>query len=169
MHFQIGAHPAFYFPAFDMKSNERGYLGFDRTEDLKYILISEKGCADPEHEYPLRLTDGLLPLDTHTFDRDALILENNQVEKVTLYNKEKQPYLSLRFTTPVDFGHRLPRMPRSFVSNRGTDVVTVLIMTENIKIKIGCSIYNLPPCSKEDMLSKLKNSQNIAFAHSYPS
>lgn len=101
LHFQIGAHPAFYFPAFDMKSNERGYLGFDRTEDLKYILISEKGCADPEHEYPLRLTDGLLPLDTHTFDRDALILENNQVEKVTLYNKEKQPYLSLRFTTPV--------------------------------------------------------------------
>lgn len=76
LHFQIGAHPAFYFPAFDMKSNERGYLGFDRTEDLKYILISEKGCADPEHEYPLRLTDGLLPLDTHTFDRDALILEN---------------------------------------------------------------------------------------------
>ena len=40
-------------------------------------------------------------MDTHTFDRDALILENNQVEKVTLYNKEKQPYLSLRFTTPV--------------------------------------------------------------------
>lgn len=27
LHFQIGAHPAFYFPAFDMKSNERGILG----------------------------------------------------------------------------------------------------------------------------------------------
>lgn len=101
MYFQIGAHPAFYFPSFDAESDERGYFGFDRTERLKYILITEKGCADPEHAYPLELTDGLLPLDTHTFDKDALILENSQVKKVTLYNKEKQPYLSLQFTTPV--------------------------------------------------------------------
>lgn len=101
MYFQIGAHPAFYYPAFDAASDERGYFGFDRTEELKYILITEKGCADPEHAYPLELTDGLLPLDTHTFDKDALILENSQVKKVTLYNKEKQPYLSLHFTAPV--------------------------------------------------------------------
>lgn len=101
MYFQIGAHPAFYFPSFDAESDERGYFGFDRTEGLKYILITEKGCADPEHAYPLELTDGLLPLDTHTFDKDALILENSQMKKVTLYNKEKQPYLSLHFTAPV--------------------------------------------------------------------
>lgn len=101
MYFQIGAHPAFYFPSFDAESDERGYFGFDRTEGLKYILITEKGCADPEHAYPLELTDGLLPLYTHTFDKDALILENSQMKKVTLYNKEKQPYLSLHFTAPV--------------------------------------------------------------------
>lgn len=101
MYFQIGAHPAFDYPAFDAESKERGYFGFDQAEGLKYILITEKGCADPEHSYPLELTDGLLPLDTHTFDKDALILENSQVKKVTLYNKEKQPYLSLQFTTPV--------------------------------------------------------------------
>lgn len=101
MYFQIGAHPAFYFPSFDAESDERGYFGFDRTERLKYILITEKGCADPEHAYPLELTDGLLPLDTHTFDKDALILENSQVKKVTLYNKVMQPYLSLHFTAPV--------------------------------------------------------------------
>lgn len=34
-----------------------------------------KGCADPDTKYPLKLTDGLLPLDIHTFDKDALILE----------------------------------------------------------------------------------------------
>ena len=68
---------------------------------LKYILISEKGCADPSTEYSLELTDGLLPLDTHTFDKDALILENEQVRKVSLYNKEKQAYLSLHFNAPV--------------------------------------------------------------------
>ena len=101
MYFQIGAHPAFYWPEFDASNSERGFFRFDKENGLKYILISEKGCADPSTEYSLELTDGLLPLDTHTFDKDALILENEQVRKVTLYNKEKQAYLSLHFNAPV--------------------------------------------------------------------
>ena len=101
MYFQIGAHPAFYWPEFDASNSERGFFGFDKENGLKYILISEKGCADPSTEYSLELTDGLLPLDTHTFDKDALILENEQVRKVSLYNKEKQAYLSLHFNAPV--------------------------------------------------------------------
>lgn len=101
MYFQIGAHPAFYWPEFDANSLERGFFGFDRKDGLKYILISEKGCADPSVEYSLELADGLLPLDTHTFDKDALILENGQVRKVTLFNKEKRAYLSLHFNAPV--------------------------------------------------------------------
>ena len=101
MYFQIGAHPAFYWPEFDASNFERGFFRFDKENGLKYILISEKGCADPSTEYSLELTDGLLPLDTHTFDKDALILENEQVRKVTLYNKEKLAYLSLHFNAPV--------------------------------------------------------------------
>ena len=101
MYFQIGAHPAFYWPEFDASNSERGFFRFDKENGLKYILISEKGCADPSTEYSLELTDGLLPLDTHTFDKDALILENEQVRKVTLYNKEKLAYLSLHFNAPV--------------------------------------------------------------------
>lgn len=101
MHFQIGAHPAFYFPGYDAETTERGYFGFGETKDLRYILISEKGCADPDKEYPLALADGLLPLDVHTFDKDALILEGGQVEQVVLYNKEKKPVLSLSSDAPV--------------------------------------------------------------------
>ena len=101
MYFQIGAHPAFYWPEFDASNSERGFFRFDKENGLKYILISEKGCADPSTEYSLELTNGLLPLDTHTFDKDALILENEQVRKVSLYNKEKQAYLSLHFNAPV--------------------------------------------------------------------
>lgn len=101
MYFQIGAHPAFYYPDFNAATDERGFFGFDKTEGLSSILISEKGCANPDTSYPLQLTDDLLPLDIHTFDRDALILENSQVRKVILYNKEKQPYLSLHFDAPV--------------------------------------------------------------------
>lgn len=101
LHFQIGAHPAFYFPDYDEKTTARGYFGFDRSEGLNHILIAEKGCADAGTIYPLPLTDGLLPLDTHTFDRDALILENSQVGEVTLYNMEKKPCLSLYFDAPL--------------------------------------------------------------------
>ena len=82
MYFQIGAHPAFYWPEFDASNSERGFFGFDKENGLKYILISEKGCADPSTEYSLELTDGLLPLDTHTFDKDALILEMNRSVKL---------------------------------------------------------------------------------------
>lgn len=107
MYFQIGAHPAFFWPDFDAATSDRGFFrfdnkdGFEDKDGLKYILISEKGCADPSTEYSLEMTDGLLPLDTHTFDKDALILENEQVRKVTLYNKEKRAYLSLYFNAPV--------------------------------------------------------------------
>lgn len=101
LYFQIGAHPAFYYPDYDAETAERGYFGFDKADGLRNILISEKGCADVVHDYPLELTDGLLPLDIHTFDKDALILENSQVKEVTLYNKDKKPYLSLYFDAPV--------------------------------------------------------------------
>lgn len=101
MYFQIGAHPAFYYPDFDPATEERGFFGFDKMSGLNCTLISEKGCADPLTKYPLELTDGLFPLNIHSFDKDALIIENGQVRKVTLYNKAKQPYLSLHFMAPV--------------------------------------------------------------------
>ena len=101
LYFQIGAHPAFYYPGYDAETAERGYFGFDKADGLRNILISEKGCADVAHDYPVEVTDGLLPLDIHSFDKDALILENSQVKEVTLYNKDKKPYLSLYFDAPV--------------------------------------------------------------------
>lgn len=100
MHFQIGAHPAFNYPDFRPETKERGYFGFDCPTPT-YLLISERGCADVHTSYPLKLTDGLLPIDIHTFDQDALILENSQLHHVTLYNKEKYPHLTLHFTAPV--------------------------------------------------------------------
>lgn len=101
MWFQIGAHPAFYFPDFDADTTRRGFFGFDKSEGLSYILISEKGCVDAEKSYALSLTDGLLPLDTHSFDADALILQDSQVREVTLYTNDRCPYLSLYFDAPV--------------------------------------------------------------------
>ncbi len=100
--FQIGAHPAFYYPDFHTQDRIHGYFGFDRTEDLHYILISEKGCADPATSYPLVLdSNGRLPIDIHTFDKDALILENSQLRTVSLYDPRGNLRLSLHFDAPV--------------------------------------------------------------------
>ena len=43
MYFQIGAHPAFYFPKFDAATKDRGFFVFDRKSDLEYIMPIEKG------------------------------------------------------------------------------------------------------------------------------
>lgn len=100
MHFQIGAHPAFNYPDFNAASEERGFFAFDKQTGLEYILITEKGCISTD-TYSLKLTDGLLPLDIHTFDMDAVILENSQIKKVALLDKEQHPYVTLHFTSPV--------------------------------------------------------------------
>lgn len=101
LHFQIGAHPAFYYPDYTEDSEKRGFFAFDRTEGLKYKLIQEKGCIGNQ-EYPLPLDkEGLLPLDIHTFDKDALVLEDSQVKRVDLLNQDGSSYLTVYFTAPV--------------------------------------------------------------------
>lgn len=100
LYFQIGAHPAFYYPKGRPGDPARGFFAFDRTEGLRYKLIGEQGCVLPE-SYPLTLTEGLLLLDVHTFDRDALIFEDGQLKRVTLLDTQRRPVLSLHFTAPV--------------------------------------------------------------------
>ena len=101
LYFQIGAHPAFYYPDYDENSQKRGFFAFDRTAGLTYKLIQEKGCIG-DTEYPLPLDEeGLLPLDTHTFDKDALVIEDSQVRRVDLLNPNGSSYLTVYFTAPV--------------------------------------------------------------------
>lgn len=101
MYFQIGAHPAFYFPDFDPSTNERGFFSFDNTKNLEYVVPVEKGCVSPER-HSLKLDGaGLLPIDVHTFDCDTYIFDNKQLKKVMLLDKEKNPFVSLEFDSPL--------------------------------------------------------------------
>lgn len=98
--FQIGAHPAFYYPDYSKESDNRGYFAFDKTDNIELNLISEKGCYSPT-KHLLELTEGLLPLNVQSFDHDALIIENSQLHKVTLLNNLKRPVITLSFDAPV--------------------------------------------------------------------
>lgn len=100
-YFQIGAHPAFYYPDYEADSPDRGYFAFDVKKDLVYRALAGKGCVGEEvRPVPLD-ADGSLPLDIHTFDIDTFILENSQIKRVDLLDTGKRPYLSLSFTAPV--------------------------------------------------------------------
>lgn len=103
MYFQIGAHPAFYYPDYDPETDERGYFSFDRSEGLECIRIMEKGCVDAVTKYPLGIPqDGLLPLRKDTFDViDTIMLQDSQIGRVTLHRNDGTPWLSLKFTAPV--------------------------------------------------------------------
>lgn len=101
MYFQIGAHPAFYFPDFRPETSGRGYFHFDGKTGMEYILVKEKGCADTGARYRLEMDGEYLPLDIRTFDNDALIIDNSQVRKVTLCKQDRTPWLSMGFDAPL--------------------------------------------------------------------
>ena len=103
LYFQIGAHPAFYYPDYDPQTAERGFLSFDRSQGLECIRIKEKGCVDVHTKYPLMVPqDGLMPLTRDTFDAiDTILLEDAQIRRVTLHRNDGTPWLSLGFEAPV--------------------------------------------------------------------
>ena len=103
MYFQIGAHPAFNYPDYDLEKKERGYFSFDRTEGLECIRIVGKGCVDAVTKYSMELDEnGRYPLASDTFDViDTLMLQDSQIKRVTLHRVDGSPWLSLDFTAPV--------------------------------------------------------------------
>lgn len=117
MYFQIGAHPAFYWPLLSNNTigegvdamnkalasePRRGYFKFDDgIETLTRTLITEGGCVDVNKKEAVAVEDGYLQLNGEVFAHDALIFENHQVQKVTLCDDDKKPYLSLVWDAPL--------------------------------------------------------------------
>lgn len=116
MSFQIGAHPAFFWPMLSneqidggvgmmtnplAETDERGFFRLEaKGRTLPVSVITEGGCVGSDSIIETD-EEGYLPLNTNTFNNDALIFENSQVTKVTLCRQDKSPYLSLEFTSPL--------------------------------------------------------------------
>ncbi|MGB4659057.1 MAG: aldose 1-epimerase family protein [Mobilitalea sp.] len=103
MYFSIGGHPAFNCPLNPIRNQNDYFLLFDNTE-LRYLHIDEHGLVQkkPMRAQNLLTTDqGLLPIDPHMFDLDALIIENNQCHKVSLLRPSQAPYLTVTFDAPL--------------------------------------------------------------------
>lgn len=100
MDFQIGAHPAFNYPDFMASDLVHGYfqMGFS---PLTAQVIGSKGCVSSERVAVEMDSEGMLPLTGKTFERDAIILADKQVRRVSMLTKERTPYLTLLFDAPV--------------------------------------------------------------------
>lgn len=100
MCFQIGAHPAFNYPSFVASDDVHGYfqMGF---APLTAQVIGQKGCVSTERVGVDMDAEVMLPLTGHTFERDAIILADRQVRRVSMLTKERTPYLTLLFDAPV--------------------------------------------------------------------
>jgi len=92
--FSIGAHPAF-----NLKEGEN-YFRFDNKNDITYNLIDENGLYVESDRHVLK-NDGYVKIENTMFDKDALIIENNQANEVSLCDSEKNPYVTVRFTAPL--------------------------------------------------------------------
>ena len=101
MHFSLGAHPGFACPLHEGEQRRDCYIGFDNVEKLnsRSVDISTGLVNDDYRVYPL--DDGLLSITDNLFANDALVLEKQGITTVTLYNKNKKPYLSLKMEAPV--------------------------------------------------------------------
>ena len=79
IYFSIGGHPAFNCPIHEKDDRDNYYLGFD-AEYLRCTVIGGDGLiSDKKTIYELE--DRLLPISEELFERDAVIMEDYQVDR----------------------------------------------------------------------------------------
>ena len=93
MSFSIGAHPAF-----NLKEGVN-YFKFDNKNDIVYNLIDQNGLYVESDRHILK--GGYAEITKNMFDNDALIIENNQAGEVSLCDRNKNPYVTVKFTAPL--------------------------------------------------------------------
>ncbi|MDD6201808.1 MAG: aldose 1-epimerase family protein [Lachnospiraceae bacterium] len=103
MYFSIGAHPGFFCPHNGQGTQSEYFIRFTKhgkaVERVESSLFGTIGLSEEKQVYHMQ--DGILPIDAHLFDREALILENNQVQEISLLNPKKEPYVTVAFDTPL--------------------------------------------------------------------
>ena len=99
MYFQIGAHPGFNYRDFDRNDFIHGYLRLTQAEEPVSRLIIGQLTPDgyrSENAGMIELdSDAMLPITPGLFARDALVLEEHQIDQVILYDKDCTPYIAV--------------------------------------------------------------------------
>lgn len=117
MSFQIGAHPAFYWPMLSdktiadgveamnkelAKTDDRGFFKLaPEKKEIVSALVAQSGGIDPSAAKTIAMDKGFLAIKPDMFDHDALVLENSQVNAVTICDSDRNPYITVKFDAPL--------------------------------------------------------------------
>jgi galactose mutarotase-like enzyme len=89
------------------------YLYFNDKKIIRSTKITQKGFATDEFiEYPLE--NGYLKIDDNLFDNDALVIENQNIKEVSITDKNKKPFVTIKMDCPL-FGIWSPSRTAPFV------------------------------------------------------
>lgn len=100
MYFSIGAHPAFLCPLSNNEKQSDYSIDFHTNNQISYVLVDENGYID-KTEHVVDTTNGLLQIADTTFDKDAIIIEQRQTQKISLVGPDKKAYLTVSFDAPL--------------------------------------------------------------------
>lgn len=100
MYFSIGGHPAFLCPIHDGGAQTDYQILFDTNDTIIASVIGNNGTLSSRKK-AYALSNGYMHITADLFDDDALIVEDNQAHRVSLCDKQGQPYLTVRFDAPL--------------------------------------------------------------------
>ena len=99
MYFQIGAHPGFNYRDFRKEDIIHGYFRLTSAGEpvsrLNVGRLTPGGYRSDQSGLLELDSDARLPITPGLFADDALVLEEHQTDKVTLYDKECNPYIAV--------------------------------------------------------------------------
>ena len=97
LEFSIGAHPAFVCNLDDtsivIKKNGNGLDEFTNSVFGKGLLTDKKETV--------KLSEGVMKLDVHSFDGDAYVIEDTQTDEVEILDKDGNGVLSVKYSSPL--------------------------------------------------------------------
>ena len=104
MYFTIGGHPAFRF-AKPEETKADYVLKVPGKEKLEYVLIDIScGCANVDEVHTLQLSEETYPLSDELFAKDALVVDNGQIEEAWLCHKDGTPDVGVRSAGFPNYG-----------------------------------------------------------------
>lgn len=100
MYFSIGGHPAFLCPIHDGDKQTDCKIAVDTDKTLACGILGASGLLTDEI-VNVPVNGGKVDITEDLFDRDALIIENNQAQKVSLVGPDGNAYLEVSFDAPL--------------------------------------------------------------------
>lgn len=99
MYFSIGGHPAFLCPI-DEGTRQTDYsIRLDAADQVEVSLLDNGQVSGQTAAY--KLENGCIPLTEHLFDKDALVIENDQAHSAALVKPDGEAYLTVTFDAPL--------------------------------------------------------------------